>query len=736
MGKKFLSFLKFFLPFLLWLTLFKPQFSGQVMVGTESFVIFSVVKFFLDNLALGVVPMWNPYIVLGHSTQVMLSYLGAGNPLWLVTLGLNSLGVQPYWAFVATMVGYFWLGMAGFYLLSLMVLKEERSAYLAFLLLLFSSCSLEHFPQFHLTLIFVPAVWFFYFAVRFFTTPARRFFVGMTFALIVVLSGYVPFYFLTLLLFVALSWPLCFWKEFQEASRVLAHFVSKNPFVTVGCLVALGIAFLPGWAAYQVVVSHQLIAPMHSTTSDIFTRGVTVSSYKDATDGCLSARMFLEDLWNHLDQIQYWNQGFFYLSLFAYLVLLLGVLIKVNRRMIFFLGLSAALLLLSLANATPFHRFLFEYIPFFRLFRNLFFLLPFLAATVALLVGEIFRILLAVENFSQRQRWLRLGALALLHVLVLVFLLKQDAVIPASYAAVWASFIFWTLLTFWPQLLTRNIFWVLLLGVVIIQPAAVLAGFNQQCDEQNEFMKSAAPSPRARPTFLYVRPNAEPSAWPASVGHHLNCRHRLTMTDAAGFYQKDYLAYWTYYLSRQLPEETFRRYWQNKFLLYDSVELFDESVADLKKAVAGVRDGIGTAFVPEEGKRVTQDLAVFLARPAAGARPPKVIQQGEKSFVVKEFAVNELTLNTDLAQEQFLVYNDSFHKDWQAFIDGNRVPLYRANIAFKGLKVPAGPHRVTLRFAPPGGRWVYLISLISNGLVFLILFGLFIPRRKQEASRG
>jgi len=47
-----------------------------------------------------------------------------------------------------------------------------------------------------------------------------------------------------------------------------------------------------------------------------------------------------------------------------------------------------------------------------------------------------------------------------------------------------------------------------------------------------------------------------------------------------------------------------------------------------------------------------------------------------------------------------LAINETWYPGWVAEIDGKRVPILRADVLFRGLEVPAGHHRVVVRFAP------------------------------------
>jgi uncharacterized membrane protein YfhO len=44
--------------------------------------------------------------------------------------------------------------------------------------------------------------------------------------------------------------------------------------------------------------------------------------------------------------------------------------------------------------------------------------------------------------------------------------------------------------------------------------------------------------------------------------------------------------------------------------------------------------------------------------------------------------------------------HDIYYSGWEAYVDGERRPILRANLLFRGVEVPAGHHRVEFRFRP------------------------------------
>src|SRR5262249_22213384 len=65
------------------------------------------------------------------------------------------------------------------------------------------------------------------------------------------------------------------------------------------------------------------------------------------------------------------------------------------------------------------------------------------------------------------------------------------------------------------------------------------------------------------------------------------------------------------------------------------------------------------------------------------------------------------------------VLTDSYFPGWLAQIDGNDVPLYRADYDFRAVVVPAGEHTVRFKYSPLSFRVGGITSLVAGMLVLL-----------------
>ena len=617
----------------------------------------------------------------GESTQIFFNYVGIFNPMWLLTVMLNGCGLSFYQAFLFSISFYFWLGQLGFYLLAKTVFQNARAAYFAFILFLFSSVSMSMFAQYHPQLLYIPSIWFFYFLLTFLKQPSRLSWLGITFTAAVILTSYLPFYFLTVLLIIFLFSLIFYSSTIKAAISPSVHFLRANPGLAAFSLGIVVLAFLPGYHAYQSTVNKEIVAPFRNGNVEKKT-GVELVDYEKVSKNGISSRMDLEDLYANLDIVQYGDDGFFYLSPFFYLLLILGAGLRINRVMAVCGSVSLLLFFFIMTVGTGFHRFVFEHVPYFKLIRNMHFFLPFFIAALILLATEQFRLYFENRNrLSSQHRGPFFISMSAVHVVIAVFLVGQHNIVLSSYAALGFSFLFWTVFIFGSQNRDTAVLSIFLFLGIIIQPCEVIWRHNQKALKTNFYsnkslIEDCVRVPSENPVFSYTRPISS-----RPTGNDDTAYSRIAMKDTSRFFENGFPSFWSYNLTLKEPFEDVQQYTKYKFHLYDGKGL-PEGAVDLKAsaAVAG----------PSEQFRVTF------------------------------FDVNSIKIRTEYPDEKFLVYTDSYQKGWKAWINGEPSAIQRTNMAFKGIHLRPGVNEIEFRYSPP------MIAVVSIALSFSLLVMLFI----------
>jgi hypothetical protein len=88
----------------------------------------------------------------------------------------------------------------------------------------------------------------------------------------------------------------------------------------------------------------------------------------------------------------------------------------------------------------------------------------------------------------------------------------------------------------------------------------------------------------------------------------------------------------------------------------------------------------------------------------------------------ERFQAQTVEADAEASEPAMVVLSQSFYHLWHASIDGMAVPLFRANLAFQALEIPAGRHHITLQYRDPYlkvGAVVSLVALAACGYLWV-----------------
>jgi hypothetical protein len=86
---------------------------------------------------------------------------------------------------------------------------------------------------------------------------------------------------------------------------------------------------------------------------------------------------------------------------------------------------------------------------------------------------------------------------------------------------------------------------------------------------------------------------------------------------------------------------------------------------------------------------------------------------------------NTLIAEGDAAGKGLLVMSDTYYPGWHATVNGQETPVHRVNAGMRGVAVPAGHYRVTLRYMPTSltvGSLLSLTTLLLAGGTSVLIF--------------
>jgi Bacterial membrane protein YfhO len=100
----------------------------------------------------------------------------------------------------------------------------------------------------------------------------------------------------------------------------------------------------------------------------------------------------------------------------------------------------------------------------------------------------------------------------------------------------------------------------------------------------------------------------------------------------------------------------------------------------------------------------------------AGGGPRVPPPEGFRAVcTIRERRADRLVVDVEASGNGHLVVAEAYQDGWKASLDGGAVPVEPANVLFRAVEVPAGRHRVDLRYRPPAVFWG--TGLTATGLV-------------------
>jgi len=100
--------------------------------------------------------------------------------------------------------------------------------------------------------------------------------------------------------------------------------------------------------------------------------------------------------------------------------------------------------------------------------------------------------------------------------------------------------------------------------------------------------------------------------------------------------------------------------------------------------------------------------------PEAGRDTPVTGPALKSQARIRRYKNTVVEIDVDASAAGFLVLHDAWHPWWTARVDGEAVGIYRANVLFRAVLVPAGRHVVRFEFNPISGALSELAEKISE----------------------
>ncbi|MGI4739533.1 MAG: YfhO family protein [Janthinobacterium lividum] len=114
---------------------------------------------------------------------------------------------------------------------------------------------------------------------------------------------------------------------------------------------------------------------------------------------------------------------------------------------------------------------------------------------------------------------------------------------------------------------------------------------------------------------------------------------------------------------------------------------------------------------------------------------PAVYADSSATIALTDYAPDALTYRYSAAQPGTVIFSEIYYADgWQAFLDGQPVPHFRANFVLRAMQVPAGSHEIKFVFEPKEYKIGNTVSLLSSigVLLAVVAAGVFGFRQCRE----
>lgn len=718
-------------------------FFKDILLGNaylwEDFLYYSFParNFAAASLARGEFPLWNPYTLNGMpffaDIQTTVLYL----PSLLLTLFVRDGALSHVWLQLVIILHYVLAG-AGMYFLAMSFRLRRLPALFAGVAYMLSSFTILH--AIHQQIITMVA-WFPLILLLFRNVLAGRSWLRVALAALVlghsILAGFPQ---LTLYLYFFLFVYFLFEMGARYRGGALLSRDALHTMLRAAAVVGLSL----GLTAVQLLPTMEL--------GDLSQRAAI--TYEKATEGQMS--------WGHLLTLvfpkffgvadaasyNYWGPGtyWYYWETCIYrgavpllLTLLSLFLWKKNRIVPFLWAFSGFALLFALGDNFFLHRLFYAWVPGFSTFRSPARMLAFFGLAVALLSAFSLQHLLYGERTGVWSgRWRRAvivagGVAAALWLLLVSGLL--DGVFPFMTApAVAATARKELLLSLVVFLVSAAMVSVLLLrrspmrwSVAVLVGGTMLDLLLFGGSQNNARLSPADYFRRPQAIVRYMKENAGGEIF------RVNARNRdgMIMDRNQGMIDRLFMmeGYTPLALQRVYPPVT------SSDLMYDLLNVKFQTVTNAERRTLSLEPRTGylpRAFLVYAYTVASDEAAVTTAMndarfdpritavletdpgrvllPPAGTTPWKA--------KIQEYRNNAIGIDVTTEVDGLLVLSEIHYPGWKAYVDGVETPVYRTNYNLRGMFVPAGTHRVEVRFQPESvtrGMWISLASLLLCG---------------------
>ncbi|KKU47433.1 MAG: hypothetical protein UX67_C0038G0007 [Candidatus Woesebacteria bacterium GW2011_GWF2_46_8] len=160
----------------------------------------------------------------------------------------------------------------------------------------------------------------------------------------------------------------------------------------------------------------------------------------------------------------------------------------------------------------------------------------------------------------------------------------------------------------------------------------------------------------------------------------------------------------------ELEESGYKKVFEDKSVsVYENSEAFDRALLAFDWIVQKEQEKVFERLLDP-----TFALSrVLILEKDPGLRPKEILPMGDVSY--RKYSPRESVLKTRANKDSLLFVSEVWYPGWEAFVDGNKTEILRANSTFRAVKVPEGEHEVGFIYDPKSfkiGGWLSIATLI------------------------
>lgn len=89
---------------------------------------------------------------------------------------------------------------------------------------------------------------------------------------------------------------------------------------------------------------------------------------------------------------------------------------------------------------------------------------------------------------------------------------------------------------------------------------------------------------------------------------------------------------------------------------------------------------------------------------------------------IQSYDTDTIVIKTLSRGKAFVVLSDQYYPGWHAYVDGEKVPIYKVNGVLRGVVVPRGKHTIEFRYEPLLFYIAFIFSVCILVMNFIVLF--------------